>query len=379
MSDAFDSLQSEAPVPENGALTRSILESTPHCIAVLNDELKLIYGNQNFFRFAESVFGKELKTGLSLLDVLPDDRKLRWQMRFQEIFSGQCTRVEEVMEVNGETRYFDVAYQPLNEGKQWDKVVVYFEEITVRKRREKRFQDREKEMEEALVTRETLLSVISHDLRSPIFQLNGLLFLIKQASESRDEARLQMQAEDLEERISHLTHTLDNLLSWSNLQRQSLDPQVTRFPLKSVFDHAVGILKPIAQRKGVRIYTQKVRSIDLVSDREMVAFIVRNLVSNAIKFSMQNGKIEVSASEADGMVRFAITDHGVGVEPRRIQTLKEGTHYFSEAGTWGERGTGIGLRTCYEFALRLNGNIDFQSDPGKGSRVVVILPQMDLP
>ncbi|HSH09094.1 MAG TPA: sensor histidine kinase, partial [Oceanipulchritudo sp.] len=214
------------------------------------------------------------------------------------------------------------------------------------------------------------------DLRSPIFQLNGLLFLIRQASGTRDESRLQMQAEDLEERIAHLTHTLDNLLSWSNLQRQNLQPRITAFALQPVFEHAIGLLKPAAQRKEVRIYTKKLRELELVSDHEMVAFIVRNLINNAIKFSTEGGKIEVEAQEAPGAVTFTIADHGVGIEPHRITTLREGSHYFTEAGTWGERGTGLGLKLCFEFVDRLEGEIHIESAKGSGTIVTVRLPQL---
>jgi PAS domain S-box-containing protein len=356
-----------------------LLENAPLCIALIDRSWRLVYGNRNFLHFFREAFGREFVQGQGVLDVLPEDRQLRWQLRFQEVLSGQCTRIEEALEIKGETRYFDVVYLPLPNGRKWDKVAVYFDEITSRMRREKRLLQREEELEEGIATRQTLLSVISHDLRSPIFQLNGLLFMIQQAAESRDEARLQMHAEDLEERIAHLTHTLDNLLSWASMQRQSLLPRLSRFSLKTVFEHAVGLMKPAAQRKGVRVYTRRMSGIQLNSDSEMVAFIVRNLVNNAIKFSTQGGKIEIIAGEEENMVRFSITDHGVGVEPERLATLREGAHYFSQAGTWGERGTGLGLKLCHEFAERLEGRIEFASRPGEGTRVTVLLPQLEIP
>jgi signal transduction histidine kinase len=377
MEERPDRPVNDSEFPVDGDLGRFILESTPHCIAVLDAEFRLVYGNQNFFRFIKQAFGRELNMGDELLAALPKDRQLRWQLRLQEVLGGQCTRIEEVLEVNGATRYFDVAYQPLNEGETWNKVVVYFEEITARKRKEIRLLDREKDLEETLSTRQTLLSVISHDLRSPIFQLNGLLFLIHQDSETRDEARLQMHAQDLEERIAHLTHTLDNLLSWSTLQRQNLEPQIFRFPIKQVCEHAIGLLKPVSQRKGVRIQMHKLGGLELSSDREMVAFIVRNLLNNAIKFSKQGGRVDLHAEAVNGSIRLTVKDQGVGIQPGRIQTLREGIAIPSEAGTWGEQGTGLGLKLCFEFADRLHGTLDVRSEPGKGTSVSVTLPQLD--
>lgn len=362
-------------------LSSAILESTPHCILVLDEKLALVHANNNFHRFTEETFDLRLEPGNSILEAVPEDRRPRIELRLKEVLSGQCARMDEAVEINGFTRYFDVTYQPLesDESGAWDKVVISFDEITPRKRREIRLLDAESELADRIATRETLLSVISHDLRSPIFQLNGLLFLIRQAAESRDEARLQMQADDLEERIAHLTHTLDNLLSWSSLQRQGLVPQIRRFPIKPVFDHAIGLLKPAALRKDVRIYTRGLGSLELVSDREMVAFLVRNLTNNAIKFSRQSGKVEVTAIDTGRGIEFSVRDHGVGIGPEQVAHLEEGEHYFSETGTWGERGTGLGLNLCHEFIKRLGGKLGFHSQNGGGTTVSVELPQMELP
>jgi signal transduction histidine kinase len=348
---------------------------------VLDETLALVHGNSNFHRFVEENFELRVEPGMSILAAVPEDRRRRFELRLKEVLRGQCACMDEGVEINGFTRYFDVTYQPLESGEEgsWDKVAISFEEITARKRRELRLLDAEAELADRIATRETLLSVISHDLRSPIFQLNGLLFLIRQAAESRDEARLQLQADDLEERIAHLTHTLDNLLSWSSLQRQGLVPQIRSFPLKPVFDHAIGLLKPAAQRKDVRIYTKGLGSLELVSDREMVAFLVRNLTNNAIKFSTQSGKVEVTAGATEKGIRFSVRDHGIGIEPERVSTLREGENYFSETGTWGERGTGLGLNLCHEFVQRLEGSMTFDSVPGGGTVVSVELPQLELP
>lgn len=360
-------------------ISPAILESTPHCILVLDEDLRLVFGNNNFHRFIDENFGISMEPGFALLEAIPEDRRLRYSLRLKEVLSGQCARLEESVMINGFARYFDVTYQPLEGGTIWDKVVITFDDITSRKRREMRLLDEEAHLSSRIATRETLLSVISHDLRAPVFQLNGLLFLIRQAAESRDEARLQMQADDLEERISHLTHTLDNLLSWSSLQRHGLVPQIRRFPLRPVFEHAIGLLKPSAQHKDLRIYCKGLNSTELVSDREMVAFLVRNLINNAIKFSTHSGKVEVVVAETDEGIRFTVKDYGVGIEAERIRSLKEGENYFSETGTWGEQGTGLGLSLCAEFVKRLKGAIEFDSAPGQGTLVTVTLPQMDLP
>lgn len=366
-------------IPIANPLGQSILESVPQCLAVFSIKLRLVYANRKFIQFVKDVLGYELTPGCDITEAFPEDRALRWQMRLQEVLGRLPIRVEEVIEIDGETRYFDVCYEPMEAETDHGKVLVSFDEITARRRSEKRFREREAELEEAISTRETLLSVISHDLRSPVFQLNGLLFMIRQAADSRDESRLQMYAEDLEERISHLTHTIDNVLSWSSLQRQSLKPRISRFSLKPLLDHAIGLLKPVAQPKGVRIYSQRVRGLEIHSDQEMVAFILRNLINNAIKFSKQGGKIEISAEETGQYVSISVSDRGVGFTPGDICSVKEGRSVQSHAGTWGEHGTGIGLKTCYEFAERLDGKLEIVSALNEGTVATVRIPQLTDP
>jgi signal transduction histidine kinase len=123
----------------------------------------------------------------------------------------------------------------------------------------------------------------------------------------------------------------------------------------------------------------KLGGVELESDREMVAFILRNLLNNAIKFSEQGGRIDIRAEAVNGAVRIMVKDQGIGIESGRISSLRSGTHSFTEAGTWGEQGTGLGLKLCYEFADRLQGNLDIRSESGKGTLVTVTLPRLLLP
>jgi len=356
-------------------LCHFILESTPHCVFVIDEDFRLVYGNKNFLRFAEESYDRTFKEGDELLKLLPRNRQLRWQLHLKEVFSGQCTRLEEAVEIKGKIRYFDVCYQPLYEGDDFDKIVVFFEEITTRKRREISLQERERELEETLASRQTLLSVISHDLRSPIFQLNGLLFLIQQDVDKLDKARIEMHAQDLEQRLSHLTHTLDNVLSWTALQQTDLEPRITRFSLKEVVDTAAGLLKPVSDQKSVSVTYNDLSGIWVNSDREMTAFVVRNLLNNAIKFSKQAGKVELKAKCSEDFVEIEVRDSGVGFDPGRLSTADNNKVLFTKAGTWGEQGTGLGLRLCYDFIARLRGQLNISSDQGHGTRVTVILPQ----
>lgn len=353
-------------------------------ILVLDRDGCLVCFNECCRQFLRTEVGLSPEEGHNLPELIPSRYRAVWQKRLQEALKGHPGRSEETFLLGGQARSFRIGYELLEDGNAESSghLLVSFEEITEQVQREWKQKQLEGELRETIATRETLLSVISHDLRSPIFQLNGLLFLLQQSVEQRDEARLKLQAEDLEERIAHLTHTLDNLLSWSNVRRKDFTPQVSSFSLQSVVEHAIGLLKPAAAHKGLLFETRGIGGVHLVSDREMVAFIIRNLLNNAIKYSRQGGKIEVEAEKTGkGWTRVSVKDHGVGMEPDRLVSLQEGNHFLSEAGTWGERGTGLGLKLCYGFVERLSGRIGIESDTGEQSSTTVVLeiPKLELP
>lgn len=353
-----------------------VCNSAPYVAFVIDRGYRLFYGNPAFHQFLKENFDHDIEVGESVLELLPPPRRVLWQSRLQDVFCGHFMRVEEVMESEYGTRYFDACYQPCGPEGKPEHVVVFVEETTVRRRREIRLLESESAMKEILATRETLLSIISHDLRGPIFQLNGLLYNIRLGSQQRDESRIQLLAEDLEERISHLTHTLDNLLSWSNLNRQNIQPQVKEFSLATLCDHAIGLLKPAAFRKGVQIVCQRLDGIRMASDEELVAFIIRNLLNNAIKFSREGGRIEISAGQEAGQTSIIVADYGIGMSAQKLARLHQQHKSDSEAGTWGERGTGLGLSLCFEFIQQLQGTIGIESQSGKGTRILVQIPDI---
>lgn len=352
-----------------------ICGNSPFAVFCIDRNYRLLYANLRFFEFIQDNFETRLKTGDCALDLLPKSRRSMWQSRLDEVFGGQYLRVEEVMESEYGARFFDVAYQPILHPDGNELVIVYFDEVTVRRRREQKLKATEDALRGVIQARETLLSVISHDLRSPIFQLNALLYNIRASSKARDEQRLQMHAEDLEERVAHLTHTLDNLLSWSNLNRQNVLPQVSEFSVSALCDHAIGLFKPNAQRKRLKIVLNAdPKDAKLRSDPELVAFIVRNLVNNAIKFSMEGGTVAIDAVVSATGLELKVVDRGTGISSKKLSSLKAHKSLESEAGTLGERGTGLGLSLTYEFVQRLHGLVDISSKKGRGTCVLVDIP-----
>ncbi|MBZ4188157.1 sensor histidine kinase [Niabella beijingensis] len=220
--------------------------------------------------------------------------------------------------------------------------------------------------------KEKLFSIIAHDIRSPVVTLDALLGQFRSGLMDREE--MQEATALLQDRVSQLDSTLDNLLRWSarGMQGIQLDPQ--HFLVLPLIEEIGRFFEPVVQQKKIGMDIRILPGTTVYADRDQVSVVLRNLISNALKFSFINGLIEIIAGEQAGGMSVIVADHGIGIETERLQKM------FSDPldpayGTAGERGTGVGLLLCSEFVRQNRGTIDVQSTPGTGTRFTIWLPQ----
>lgn len=226
-----------------------------------------------------------------------------------------------------------------------------------------------RELEDTIESRDTLYSVIAHDLRSPLGSLkmmnNAILMMVdkKQVSDEVFEM-LQMMNKTSEE----IFQLLDNLLKWAKnrLNKQSIYKQTV--DINGIINSTAQLFIPMATQKNIHITIENMDS-ELMGaiDIDMVKTIVRNLLSNAIKFSYENGNIILS-SKADGdFVIVSVKDAGKGIKKEdQSKLLKQNTH-FTTYGTSNEKGSGLGLMLCKDFIEQHGGKLWFKSEEGKGT------------
>ncbi|RHJ87811.1 hybrid sensor histidine kinase/response regulator [Parabacteroides sp. AM08-6] len=225
------------------------------------------------------------------------------------------------------------------------------------------------ELENTIESRDTLYSVIAHDLRSPLGSLkmmnNAILMMVdkKQVSEEVYEM-LQMMNKTSEE----IFQLLDNLLKWAknrlnkqNIYRQEAD-------INSIVSSTAQIFIPMATQKDISISTEGMEEELMGSvDIDMLKTIVRNLVSNAVKFSYPKGSIVVSTKTEGDYVVVGVKDSGKGIKKEdQNKLLKQNTH-FTSYGTNNEKGSGLGLMLCKDFVEQHGGKLWFESEEGKGT------------
>ena len=224
---------------------------------------------------------------------------------------------------------------------------------------------RSKELEQLNQVKDKFLSIVSHDLRSPIKSLSGILNLADQKNLTQEEFR-QLTGE-LRKQFDNAHQLISNLLDWALLQMDNLKIQPVKIELFTIVEENIKTVEGM-QLKQIHLINQVQKGIYGWADHNMLNLILRNLIMNAIKFSEIGGKIEVTCKDFDKrFVVMAVTDHGVGISKEAQKFLFDKSSGYSSPGTANEKGTGLGLILCKEFVEKNGGKIWFESEEWKGS------------
>lgn len=218
-----------------------------------------------------------------------------------------------------------------------------------------------------------LLSIIAHDLRSPISSISSLIDMYQSADLSNDEMKeltLEMKSE-----VVNTSHLLDNLLQWAVSQFKDETLRPVEINLLNLSKEAGSIWEERIRSKSNKLIYNIDESLSIISDENYLKFIIRNLINNANKFTSK-GIITISARESDEKVFISVSDTGIGMTEDQMSKLFNWEQRSSLPGTDGEKGTGLGLQVCYEFAKKLEGEIHVKSKVGEGSEFEIELPKI---
>ena len=231
-----------------------------------------------------------------------------------------------------------------------------------------------KELKATLNNRDKMYSVIAHDLRSPMASIRMVLNLVVASVSPETVGPELFGLLDKANRESEDVHDLlDNLLKWTKSQTGRLNVVLQDIDLNDIIPGVVEIFEIIAQTKQIKLNLQKSDTPLIVNaDNDMLKTVVRNFLSNAIKFSPENSSIDITMSAENDLAKVSVRDHGVGISADRLETIfhKGETTY----GTGGEEGSGLGLQLCQDFARKNGGDCTVESVEGEGSTFSVLIP-----
>jgi signal transduction histidine kinase len=220
------------------------------------------------------------------------------------------------------------------------------------------------ELEQLNQVKDKFFSVISHDLRSPINALSGILDLMAKSQIKPEE--LPKLTKELQLQFNHTKNLINNLLDWTLLQMDKLRIQPTQVDLRTLVDENFELLSSL-HIKNVKLTNNILTNTFAYADLNMVNLVFRNLILNGIKFTEEGGEIKVGAEIKDDKLVVSVQDNGVGISPAVQKILFEKTSGYSTRGTHNEKGTGLGLILCKEFVERNGGQIWLESTEGEGS------------
>ena len=231
------------------------------------------------------------------------------------------------------------------------------------------------ELQEANSTKDKFFSIVAHDLRSPfnsLIVLTGLL--IEEYDQLTEEERKEFLGQ-IKDSAENTFSLLQNLLDWSRSQTGKKELDKEALDLESIVSKIIRLLKTNAENKKIDISCNIPKSITAYGDKNMISTVLLNLISNAIKFTSENGKVTVSMVNEKNSVEVMISDTGVGIPETHIDKLFLINHKIQTKGTANEKGTGLGLILCKEFVEKNGGKIWVNSEVGNGSQFHFTLPK----
>lgn len=231
---------------------------------------------------------------------------------------------------------------------------------------------RSEELERLNQVKDKFFSIISHDLRSPINALSGILDIMAKGGLKQED--FAEHTRELRMRFNHTRTLLNNLLDWTLLQMDKLSLQPARIDLRKIVEENVQIVSSL-QTKQITITNNIPEEAFGFADSNTINLVVRNLLTNAIKFTNDGGEVTLSAGHEDGEWILSVHDNGVGIRHEVQQILFDKTSPYTTRGTANEKGTGLGLILCKEFVEKNGGRIWVESEEGKGSSFLFTVPK----
>jgi signal transduction histidine kinase len=216
-----------------------------------------------------------------------------------------------------------------------------------------------------------LFSVISHDLKAPMYALRNLFENIQ--SQDMPAEEIKSLIPDVKQDLNYTVNLMENLLQWAKSQMQSHAVKPQTVDLYAMIDNVVHTLHLPAEAKKIKIANKATESVFAWADYDMIHLVIRNLLSNAIKFTPPGGQITIGASEQHSFTEVYVQDTGNGISQKDLKKINN-HEFYTTNGTAHEQGTGLGLMLCKEFLAKNDGHLRIESETGKGSVFSFTLP-----
>ncbi len=239
---------------------------------------------------------------------------------------------------------------------------------------EKKLKKSNYQLKQALADRDKFFSIIAHDLRSPFIGFHNFIQLMDKHIDSMSHEDIRKLTRDMKKNADNLYNLLNNLLEWARVKRGLISYDPGPLNLNEIVRLGLDLIESGAAQKNISLGVSVPQGITIFADKQMLCTVIRNILSNAVKYTQRQGRISIMAQYQKSMVVVAVKDNGLGMNEKTISALFTHGQKFSLQGTEGETGTGLGLLLCREFIEKHGGRIWAESQPGQGSTFYFTLP-----
>ncbi len=367
----------EEAIQRNWILLRTVIDNLPDAIYFKDAEGRKVIANKADwtlmgYRSEQEVLGK---TDLELFNEEIGMRGYRDDMAILKENQPVINHEEAFTDPHGNECLLFTTKVPLkNDEGQILGLVGIGRDITDRKKNEVQLATQADKLRELNATKDKFFSIIAHDLKNPFNAIIGITDVTLADLPMLDKRDIQDRLKMMKSTADQAHTLLENLLIWSRTQRGQIDFEPEMIDLKAVVSAIVELVEGLVLKKAIILDLHISSEPRVWADQNMVETILRNLVTNAIKFTPKGGRIDVTAIEKEGFLYISVKDSGVGMTKEALGNLFRIETSFTTRGTENEKGTGLGLILCKEFAEKQGGQIGVESEPGKGSTFWFTLP-----
>ncbi len=375
--DFTNLIKTERLLEEQKNRLTAILDNAIMGIGVMNYNGEFLSSNNRLVEMMECDSMEQFLT-MNYFDFAIYDKQDTIVENLRNIFRGESSHFNiqrKYRTKKGREFWGDMYATPIVvKGGQVKEVVGMVVDITDKKKIEDELKQNEEQLRALNVTKDKLFSIIAHDIRNPFNIIMGFSTLLEQAIDDLEKEEIRSLAHKIVEASNDTFKLLEDLLTWAKSQLGQLKVHNEKFRPCTVIDECVTSLSATAKSKHIKLKYDIEKDVELFSDVAMFKFVIRNLLHNAIKFSYSDQKVECKMHVSNDHVAFTIRDYGVGIRPEKLEKLFDLSETIASYGTANEKGTGLGLSMCKEMVELNKGELKVESEVGKGSRFIVVLP-----
>jgi len=238
-------------------------------------------------------------------------------------------------------------------------------------------EQQKEELNKSNHTKDKMFLIIGHDLRGPVGSLVSLIEILLSEEEISKNKSLVNTFNTFMKSVQSINDLLENLLFWARSQGGDVIYVPEKLNVNLIVERNLLIFKGVADSKEIKLNSTIIDEFNAFADKNMITLVIRNLISNAIKYTPKGGAINIGIHKKNGLIKVAIEDSGVGFDNETAQKIFKTDSFYTTIGTSNERGSGLGLILCQEFVTKMGGSIWAESKPGVGSKFFFTVPSVD--